>query len=60
MKKQNTLVNLTSYSAMFFGYMSNVGVEENINKNKPALPQHYAIRAADQTHVCTVDCATDP
>ena len=24
------------------------------------MPQHYAIRAAAQTQVCTVDCATDP
>ena len=31
-----------------------LGVRQIIKKNKPALPQHYAIRAADQTQVARV------
>ena len=31
-----------------------------MKKNKSALPQHYAIRAADQMHVCTVDAQPTP
>ena len=31
-----------------------------IKKNKTVVPQHFAIRATDQSQVCTVDYATDP